>query len=40
MNTRHRIVHDYFEVSYTVLWSVVKKEPPALETVISNVLEE
>lgn len=40
MNIRHKIVHDYFEVSYTVLWSVVKEELPALEMLLSSLVEE
>ncbi len=40
MNIRHKIVHDYFEVSYTVLWSVVKEELPPLELLLSSLLEE
>jgi uncharacterized protein with HEPN domain len=40
MNIRRKIVHDYFEVSYTLLWSVVTEELPALEILLSNVLEE
>ena len=40
MSIRHKIVHDYFEVSCTVLWSVVKEELPALELVLSGLLEE
>ena len=40
MSIRHKIVHDYFEVSHTVLWSVVKEELPALELVLSGLLEE
>jgi len=40
MNIRHKIVHDYFEVSYTVLWSTVKEELPELEILLSNLVEE
>ena len=40
MSIRHKIVHDYFEVSHTVLWSVVKEELPVLELVLSGLLEE
>ena len=40
MNIRHKIVHDYFEVSYTVLWSTIKEELPALEILLSNLVEE
>jgi uncharacterized protein with HEPN domain len=40
MNIRHKIVHDYFEVSYTVLWSVIKEELPALELLLSSLVEE
>lgn len=37
---RHKIVHDYFQVSYTVLWSVVREELPELERVLAEVLDE
>jgi len=40
MNIRHKIVHDYFEVSYTVLWSTIKEELPELEILLSNLVEE
>ena len=40
MNIRHKIVHDYFEVSCTVLWSVIKEELPALELLLSNLVED
>jgi uncharacterized protein with HEPN domain len=40
MNIRHKIVHDYFEVSYRVLWAVIKEELPALELLLSSLVEE
>ena len=40
MNIRHKVVHDYFEVSYTVLWSTIREELPALEIVLSRLVEE
>ncbi len=40
MNIRHKVVHDYFEVSYTVLWSTIREELPALETMLSGLVEQ
>lgn len=39
MGIRHKIIHDYFEVSYTVLWSVIREELPELERQIAALLE-
>lgn len=36
---RHKIVHDYFEVNYTILWSVIREELPALERLLADALE-
>ena len=33
---RHKIVHDYFEVSYRVLWSVIRDELPSLEQALDE----
>jgi uncharacterized protein with HEPN domain len=40
MNIRQKVVHDYFEVSYRVLWSTIKEDLPALEILLSNLVEE
>jgi uncharacterized protein with HEPN domain len=39
MGIRHKIVHDYFEVSYTVLWSVIREALPPLERALTALLE-
>jgi uncharacterized protein with HEPN domain len=39
MGIRHKIVHDYFEVNYTILWSVIREELPALERLLAHALE-
>lgn len=36
---RHKIVHDYFEVNYTILWSVIREELPVLEGLLADALE-
>jgi uncharacterized protein with HEPN domain len=40
MGIRHKIVHDYFEVSYTVLWSVIREELPSLEAALAALLDD
>lgn len=40
MGIRHKIVHDYFEVSYTVLWSVIREELPGLAEVLERLLTD
>lgn len=40
MGIRHKIVHDYFEVSYTVLWSVIREELPGLAEALERLLAE
>ncbi len=37
---RDKIAHFYFGINYKVVWSVVKKELPAIEPVITKVLIE
>jgi uncharacterized protein with HEPN domain len=38
---RHKIVHDYMDVSYDVVWAVVNKDvPPLIEQLQSIVPEE
>jgi len=39
MGIRHKIVHDYFEVSYTVLWSVIREELPPLEQTLAALVD-
>jgi len=38
MGIRHKIVHDYFDVNYTVLWSVIREELPSLESELTALL--
>ena len=40
MGSRHKIVHDYFEVSYAVLWSVIREELPGLAEVLEHSLTQ
>lgn len=40
MGIRHKVVHDYFEVSYTVLWSVIREELPGLAEALERLLAE
>ncbi len=37
---RDKITHFYFGINYEVVWSVVKKELPALELAIAKVLND
>lgn len=37
---RDKITHFYFGINYKVVWSVVKKELPAIEPAIENILRD
>ncbi len=37
---RNKIVHDYFAVSYTVVWAVVREELPVLVPLLAALLPE
>ncbi len=37
---RHRLVHGYRAVSFEIVWAVTKEELPALEILLSNLVEE
>ncbi len=37
---RDKITHFYFGINYKVVWSVVKKELPALESAITKILSD
>lgn len=37
---RDKITHFYFGINYKVVWSVVKKELPALEPVVAKILSD
>jgi uncharacterized protein with HEPN domain len=37
---RDKITHFYFGINYKVVWSVVKKELPAMETAIAKILSD
>ena len=37
---RNRIVHGYFSVDLEIVWSIVKRELPALEMQLQRILEE
>jgi uncharacterized protein with HEPN domain len=37
---RDKITHFYFGINYKVVWSVVKKELPAIEPAIANILTD
>lgn len=36
---RDKIAHFYFGINYKVVWSVVKKELPAVEPAIARILD-
>lgn len=40
ISMRHRVVHGYFEVNQAVVWAVVHEELPALEILLSSLIEE
>ncbi|HWR58260.1 MAG TPA: HepT-like ribonuclease domain-containing protein [Thermodesulfovibrionales bacterium] len=37
---RDKITHFYFGINYKVVWSVVKKELPAIEPAIAKILSD
>lgn len=37
---RHRLVHGYRAVSFELVWAITKEELPALEILLSNLVEE
>jgi len=37
---RHRLVHGYRAVSFEIVWAVTKEELPALELLLSDLVEE
>ncbi|MBA4373897.1 MAG: hypothetical protein C0402_13695 [Thermodesulfovibrio sp.] len=37
---RDKITHFYFGINYKVVWSVVKKELPALEPSVAKILSD
>jgi len=37
---RDKITHFYFGINYKVVWSVVKKELPAVEPAVAKVLSD
>jgi uncharacterized protein with HEPN domain len=37
---RHRIVHNYSEIDYDILWDVVSKDIPVLKSQLQGILEE
>jgi len=37
---RHRLVHGYRAVSFEIVWAVTKEELPALEILLSDLVEE
>ena len=40
IGTRHRIIHEYFHVSYVMVWEIVKNDLPILSQQINKILEE
>jgi uncharacterized protein with HEPN domain len=40
MGIRHKIVHDYFEISYTILWSVIREELAGLAEALERLLAD
>lgn len=38
--TRHRIIHEYFDVNYKTVWSIIKNDLPALKEKIETILAE
>lgn len=37
---RHILVHDYFQINYDVLWSVIKEDIPMLKEQVQEYIEE
>jgi uncharacterized protein with HEPN domain len=37
---RHRLVHGYRAISFEIVWAVTKEELPALEIMLSDLVEE
>ena len=37
---RDKITHFYFGINYKVVWSVVKKELPAIEPAVAKILSD
>lgn len=37
---RHKIVHDYFEVNYRLVWSVIIHDLPPLEEALAPILSD
>ena len=40
IGVRHRIVHDYMEVDYDVLWEIVKTDLPLLIPILARIVGE
>ena len=40
VGVRHRIVHDYLEVDYDIIWEIVTRDFPPLIPVIASILGE
>ncbi|MDB5207968.1 MAG: hypothetical protein JWR72_3043 [Flavisolibacter sp.] len=38
--TRHRIIHEYFHVSYVAVWEIIKNDLPILEEQVNKMLSE
>lgn len=38
--TRHRIIHEYFHVSYVVVWEIIKNDLPILGEQVTKILSE
>jgi len=37
---RHRIAHEYFDISLSIVWHIVMKELPTLEDQMKEILEQ
>lgn len=40
VGTRHRIVHDYMDVDYDVIWEILKRDLPSLKEKLAAILGE
>ena len=38
--TRHRIIHEYFDVNYQTVWAIIKNDLPILKEAIQHILAE
>ena len=40
MSMRHKIVHDYFEINYTIVRALIREELPGLEMLLAALTDQ